>query len=131
MKILVLIAAFCALFFAALPAQASAFDIFNTRQQGVDCSKTQNKESAVCVSKTGQDPLTGTDGLLVKITSIVAFVAGAAAIIVIIVGSIKFITSGGDSNRISNARNTILYALVGLVVIVFAQTLVIYLVKKL
>jgi hypothetical protein len=130
-KILLLIAVFSALLFASLPSKASAFDIYNTRQQGVDCSKDQNKESAVCVSKTDKDPLTGTNGLLVRITYIVSFVAGAAAVIVIIVGSIKYITSGGDSNRVNSARNTILYALVGLVIIILAPTLIVYLVSKL
>jgi hypothetical protein len=42
----------------------------------------------------------------------------------IIVGGLKYITSGGDSGNVSGAKNTILYAIVGLVVVALAQIIV-------
>ena len=42
----------------------------------------------------------------------------------IMVGGFKYITSGGDSGNITGAKNTILYAVVGLVVVALAQIIV-------
>lgn len=126
------------LFFTALlslgvlssPAYGSAaFDPYS----GVDCTKVKNARSAVCTDKSNgsTDPLTGDNGLLIKITNIVAFVAGTAAIIIIIVGGIRFITSSGDSNGVSKARNSVAGALIGLVIIVLARAFINYVVKNL
>jgi hypothetical protein len=88
-------------------------------------------DSAVCKDKTNKNPLTGPEGLLADITTIIAYIAGAAAIIVIIIGGIRFITSNGDSNKVATARSTILNAAIGLVVIVLARTLIIFVLNKL
>jgi hypothetical protein len=124
----------CLLSFAA-PAPTQAFDIFN----GVNCNSGQNSESAACSSKVKKDPntgepinpLTGQDGLLLNITNIVAYIAGAAAIILIVVSGIRFMTAGGDSAKVTAARQTLTGALIGIAVIVLARTLIIYVVKTL
>lgn len=56
--------------------------------------------------------------------NILSIVVGAAAVIMVIVAGLKFITSGGDSNRASSARSTLLYALIGVAVAALAQLLV-------
>ncbi len=50
----------------------------------------------------------------------VYFIAGIVAVIVIIIGGLRYITSNGDASGIQSAKNTILYAVVGLVVIIAA-----------
>lgn len=123
----------------AAPQSVAATDIL----QGVDCS--QAPDSAVCHSKVARDPRThelinpigGRHGLLAGITDIVSFVAGAAAIIVIIVAGLRYVTSGSDistSSRtdtdVENAKRTIANAVIGLVVIVLARTLILFVLKK-
>jgi ABC-type Fe3+ transport system permease subunit len=56
--------------------------------------------------------------------SILSIVVGVAAIIMIIVSGFRYITSGGDSNRVSSAKNTLIYAVIGLAIAVIAQVLV-------
>jgi hypothetical protein len=109
---------------AVTPALASG--IFT----GVDCSGAASK-SAVCKDKgSTENPVTGDNGLLSKITNIVAAVAGAAAVILILVSGIRFITAGGDANQASSARRTLIYALVGLVVIVLARAIIALVISK-
>lgn len=55
---------------------------------------------------------------------ILSYVAGIAAVIMIVVSGLKFLTSGGDSNAVSSAKNTLVYALVGLVIVAIAQVIV-------
>lgn len=58
------------------------------------------------------------------ITNILLFVLGAIAVIVIIIGGIRYATSNGDSSQTKAAKDTILYAVVGLVVAIIAYAIV-------
>ncbi len=56
--------------------------------------------------------------------TILSIIVGIAAIIVIILSGFKYITSGGDAAKVGNAKNTLIYAMVGLAVAALAQLLV-------
>lgn len=85
--------------------------------------------SAACHASSS-DQLTGRNGVISKVTRLVAIVAGFAAVIMIIVGGIGYITSSGDSSKAASARNTIIYAAIGLVVIGLAQAIITFIVSK-
>jgi amino acid transporter len=77
------------------------------------------------IGETGGD--CSGSGLIHAVTAavnILSLITGIAALIMIIVGGFKYITSGGDSNKVSNAKSTLIYALVGLFVAAVAQVLV-------
>src|ERR1700691_1844063 len=103
---------------------AYAFDPFGF------CNQAGAGNSAVCNGKSNTDPLTGTNGVILKITNIVAIVAGIAAVIILIIGGLRYVTSGGDSGSVASAKSTIIYALIGLVVIALAKTIIAYVVSK-
>ncbi|HEY1835815.1 MAG TPA: pilin [Candidatus Saccharimonadales bacterium] len=68
---------------------------------------------------------TGTINQTLKnVVDLLSAIAGVIAVIMLIVGGIKYITSSGDASNISGAKNTIIFALVGLVVVALAQALV-------
>jgi hypothetical protein len=91
---------------------------------GDACASKAAKESAVCQKEQTESPLTGSNGLIIKITRIIAFVAGAAAVVIIILSGLQYINSGGDATKATQARNGIIYALVGLIVIISAQYII-------
>lgn len=64
------------------------------------------------------------NNLIEDIINILSVVVGVIAVIMIIVGGIKYILSGGDSGNVTTAKNTILFALVGLVIVALAQIIV-------
>lgn len=105
-----------------LPAGAAA--------QGLDQSCTgAGANSTFCTGVKGGQSNTnnsfyGANGTLTKITNILAVIAGFAAIIAIIVAGIQFILADGDSNKIRESRNTIIYAIVGLFVILLARSII-------
>lgn len=59
-----------------------------------------------------------------RVINIFSILVGAVSVIMIIIGGFRYIISGGDSSGVSGAKNTILYAIVGLVIVVFAQVIV-------
>jgi hypothetical protein len=112
----------------AFVGHVAAFD----NQYGVNCNDSLNAKSSVCASPSQHtDPLVGPNGLLANIANIVAYVAGAAAIIIIIIGAIRYITSSGDSNKVTSAKDTIFGAIIGLVIIILARQLIFFVVGKL
>lgn len=58
------------------------------------------------------------------IINIFSIIVGVVAVIMIIIGGLKYITSGGDSNNVTSAKNTILYAIIGLIIVALAQIIV-------
>lgn len=53
-----------------------------------------------------------------------SFIVGAIAVIMIIYGGFRYITSGGDSGSVGTAKNTLIYAIVGLIIVALAQIIV-------
>lgn len=68
--------------------------------------------------------------LLDNIVNIFSAIVGVIAVVMIIVGGLRYITSGGDSSRVGSAKTTIIYALVGLVVVVLAQLIVHFVINQ-
>ena len=62
--------------------------------------------------------------IVAKIIQIFSWVVGAISVIILIFGGLKYITSGGDAGKITSAKNTILYALIGIVIVALSQVIV-------
>jgi hypothetical protein len=65
-----------------------------------------------------------TAGTIVVIVNTLLFVMGATAVIMLLIGGLRYVTSNGDSVAITSAKNTILYAVVGMVVAFMAYALI-------
>lgn len=85
---------------------------------------------AACTG-TATEPLFGPSGIITRATQIVSAIVGVAAVIMIMVGGFKYVTSTGDPNSVNSAKNTILYAVVGIAVAASAQIIVIYVMRRL
>lgn len=72
----------------------------------------------------GADPSKGLGPLAAKVVNFFTIVVGAIAIIMVIFGGFRYITSGGDSGKVGSAKNTLIYAIVGLIIVALAQILV-------
>ncbi len=70
------------------------------------------------------------NGLIADVINIFSIVVGVVAVIMIIVGGFQYITSAGDSNKVGNAKNTILYAIIGLVIVALSQFIVRFVLNK-
>ncbi len=73
----------------------------------------------------------GIESLGTKVAGILIFLVAAISVIMIIIGGLRYALSGGDAAGVKNAKNTILYALVGVVVAALAYAAVKFLVGRL
>lgn len=82
-----------------------------------------------------QDPsdnsLYGPGGLVPRIAGLLSLVVGIATVIMIIVGGTRYVLSSGDAQNLEGAKNTIIFALIGLGVAIFAQLIVVFVVNRL
>lgn len=69
-------------------------------------------------------PILGPSSIFYKIIQTVTLLTGAISIIMIMVGGFRYIVSGGDASATKAAKDTILYAVIGLAIAIFAQTII-------
>ena len=105
----------------ALAGFSSVFAAPMTLQEGA--------EAARC-TECPKD-LFGETGAFRQITNTILYVVGIIAVIMLIIGGIKYVLSGGDSKKVTDAKNTVLYAIIGLVIAVFSYAIVNFVITSL
>lgn len=118
--IICLIALFISVTYLFVPVRAYA-SVFDGAKEDA-CKGVAFDESASCgsVSAGGRDL---SDVIKISL-NIFSTVIGIIAVVMIMVGGVKYVMSQGDSNQVNSAKNTILYSVVGLVVAMLSQVIV-------
>lgn len=101
-----------------------------------DCSDAKScAKEGVCAldpaSCTNGDPSKKVNDTVETVINILSVVVGVASVIMIILAGFKFVTSSGAPEKVSSARNTILYAVIGLAIVGLAQIIVFFVLNKL
>jgi hypothetical protein len=81
---------------------------------GANCSKGDDQQAN----------LFGDGGIFKIITNVLLFLIGAISVIMLIIGGIRYTISQGDSTAVTSAKNTILYAVIGIIVALLAYAIV-------
>jgi len=107
------------------PVAVHAADIGNN----LKCGSNLDASGTGCDSNvtTGSSNL---NNVITDIVNIFSVVVGIVSVIMIIYGGFRYVTSGGDSGNVSSAKNTIIYAVIGLVVVALAQFIVQFVLDK-
>jgi len=87
------------------PAQA-AFDMGLSEGASSAQGKDQQGDASSLFGDGGQG------GIFRTITNVMLFIIGAVSVIMLIIGGLRYVVSGGESTAVQNAKNTILYAIV-------------------
>jgi hypothetical protein len=103
---------------ATVAAEAGIFFLTFTRpvgaqftlRRGVDLTQPDDTPSE----------LFGDDSVFKRIANILIFLVGAISVLMLIIGGFRYVVSGGDSQKVEGAKNTILYAIVGIIVAILA-----------
>lgn len=95
-----------------LPLPVSAFSLSisdgASSAQGIDQAST----------------LFGSAGIFTTLTNVMLFAVGAISVIMVVIGGLRYVISGGNSTNITTAKNTILYAVIGLIISMLAYALI-------
>ena len=92
-----------------------------TLQEGAEAAKCDG-----CPSD-----LFGETGAFRQITNTILYIVGVIAVIMLIIGGIRYVISGGDAKKVTDAKNTVLYAIIGLIIAFLAFAIVNFVITSL
>lgn len=94
---------------------------------GEACQGIGDAGSGACDEDGATSTINSTLGNIIGLLSIIVGIAG---VIMVIVAGFKYITAGGEASGVKSAKDTLVYALVGLVIAALAQVLVQFVFKE-
>lgn len=106
----------------ASPVQAALFS--GAKNQA--CSGA-NLKNSITPEECKEDSVAAANSIGATISNVInvlSIMIGIAAVIMIIINGLRFITANGDSGQITSARNGVIYAIVGLIIAAMAQIIV-------
>lgn len=86
------------------------------------CTDSTLKGSDICNDKS--DMLFGPNSFWTRLINTMIFIVGTVAVLMIIVGGLRYVLSGGDASGTKSAKDTILYAIIGVVIAILAYAIV-------
>lgn len=98
--------------FAFAPSTQAAFNL----------SISEGASSARGVDQAAD--LFGATGIFTTISNVMLFIVGAISVVMIVLGGLRYVISGGNTTNVAAAKNTILYAVVGLVISMLAYAII-------
>ena len=105
----------------SLAGFSSVFAQSITLQQGAEAARCDG-----C-----PEDLFGDTGVFRQVTNTILYIVGIVAVIMLIIGGIKYVISGGDSKKVTDAKNTVLYAIIGLIIAFLAFAIVNFVISAL
>ncbi|HSX27579.1 MAG TPA: pilin [Patescibacteria group bacterium] len=111
-------------------APVAVYAADNTILPKVQCGADINVDPNASCTPDDSGTTTTVNNIVKLVINIFSLIVGVISVIMIIIGGLKYITSGGESANVTGAKNTILYAVIGLVVVALAQFIVRFVLAK-
>ena len=106
----------------AVGCSAPAFAAHLTLSSGANSAKGTDQAQCLFGNEPGCDQ--GQTPIFRTVTNVLLFIIGAVSVIMLIIGGFRYVVSQGDQQQVQSAKNTILYAVVGIVVAILAYAAV-------
>ena len=106
-----------------LVASAAPTDVLNQ-----SCSAAGSAGSELCQGRDKK--LFGPGSLFMTIINTIIGITGSIAVLMLVIGGLRYTISGGDSSAVNSAKNTILYAIIGIIIVVMSYAIVNFVLTK-
>lgn len=88
------------------------------------CSGVNLRAEGTCSGLEDQTTIDRINAIIKSFIDLLSLIMGVLAVIMVMLGGFKYVISGGSDSNVSSAKNTIVYALVGIIIVAFAQIIV-------
>ncbi len=102
----------------------------DTGQQLTDGNATISPQTAISSAGVGVEADEGLQNNITNIINVIIGLLGIVAVVVIILGGVQYMTAGGDAAKVKKAKDTILYGVIGLIIIILAAAIVNFVIAK-
>ena len=109
---------------AVLSPAAVAQDATEEIQRGLCAGANLDFRNTRADCSRDNEALETVNRVIRRIVNLLSVIVGIVAVIMIIIGGFRYVTSGGSDASVTGAKNTILYAVIGLIIVALAQLLV-------
>lgn len=116
--------AFVTIFTPITPSASAVTDDEGTISCGTDTYTIENGVDCTRGEGTPTQLFGGSGSIFTTIVNVLLFIIGAISVIMLIIGGIRYTISNGDTGAVTSAKNTILYAVVGLIIAFLAFAIV-------
>lgn len=118
--------------YKAAAAGTLALTYANVAHAATTCNISGGIEAgAACAAPTGaRDNLFGIGGIFSQIANTLIFLVGAIAVIMLIIGGLRYVTSNGEAASIKGAKDTITYAIIGIIVAILSYAAVSFVIGR-
>lgn len=113
----IIVAIALAFVFFAVPAHASGAVVD-------PCQDSNLVNTELCRAAASNESLFGPGSIWNRILNTLTFAVGAIAVLMVVLGAIRYAVSAGDQAQVTSAKNTIIYAVIALVVAIMANAIV-------
>ena len=104
---------------------------FDPLDNTCEAAKGGGDAKAICdESENPTDRVTGDKSIITTAANVLAIVAGVIAVVIIIISGINLMTSTGDSAKFTKTRNTIIYTVIGLFIVLLSRTIVVFIIDR-
>ncbi len=104
------------------PSMASATTNCGNIATSINSGVASTGSNVTC--GTGKTVSTGVQSIAKQVVEVFSVVVGVVSVIMIIYSGFRYITSGGDQNGVGSAKNTLVFAIIGLIIVALAQVIV-------
>ncbi len=95
------------------------------------CNTTlKNQPNSICPDVKSGATTNPVINIIKVVIRVISWVAGIAAVILIVVSGIKFASSGGDSQKVTSAKGTLINAMIGVAILILSQAIVVFVLNK-
>ncbi len=98
--------------------------------QGVQCSIENGINAAAGNGLSPNQAANQLNNTIASVINVFSIIIGIIAVIMLIIAGFKYVTSAGSSDKIASAKSTVIYAIVGLIIVALAQTIVKFVAHK-
>ena len=93
--------------------------------EGLNAGASAGFKGTACDNTSaGVDNGNGLAAFAKTAVNVMSLIVGVLAVLMIVYGGLRYVTSGGSSEGVGNAKNVIIYAIIGLVIVALAQAIV-------
>lgn len=115
-----IVAGLLALVMAVMPMRVLAVEVGNDRA----CSQLSDAEALKAAGCPGGEDTVEVGKIVQNVINVVIAALGIVAVLFVVIGAAQYVTSQGDPAKTKRARDTIIYALLGVLLAVFAYAIV-------